>query len=1144
MSTSVQASVQASDHGSAHTPARSSLRGSDRDSGHDSDRDSGHDSDRGSAGDSGRASRPGGAPAGVLTVGQERLWFLDQLDPGDPSYNIPLVLRLSGRLDPAALRTALDGVVARHEALRSRFPNDDGRPSVVVEPPAPVALEEADLRHRPQELPAALAVRTNRGFDLARGPLLRAALLRTGEDEHVLCLVVHHIAADGWSLGLLRTELADRYAALRVGRPLDLPPPPSFLAHAAAERARLAGPEAVEALAYWRERLADAPALELPLDRPRPARPSSAGAFHTRVLHGIGPELEAFARARRLTPFMVLAAAHQAVLGRCTGQDDFCLGVPTAARTTVEAEQVIGYFSSALVLRADLSPRSTGDAPAGPPTFADLLRRTRSGWLGALGHSQVPFEQLAEELRVERDPGRTPVFQTLLTVHTQSGGALDEHAFADLRCTELDGGYTAAKFELTLDVRQDGADLQAIFGYRTDLLDEAWVSRLGRRFDTLLRAALADPDTPVHLLPLLDGEELAEVGATGAGVAEAGPALPPHPGTVLAAIDLAAVEQPGAIALESCEGRLTRAQLAAESGGLAARLAAAGVRRGDLVAFCLPRGPRAVVAMLAAWRAGAGYLPLDPEYPAARLAFMLADSGAAVLVTADGRPVEGLPADVPVVPAVPAAAAVGPAVSQDQDAISPDAAARPEDPAYLIYTSGSTGTPKGVLVPQRALAARVAWMREGYGVTAADRVLQFASLSFDTCAEEVFPALAAGAALVLAAPGATLPDQLAEPSAAGLTVLDLPTPYWHRLVADLDTTPWPAGLRLLVLGADQVQPEAVAAWRARFGDTVRVVNSYGPTETTIIATTADLGAVDATARPPIGRPIGATTTVVLDRHGTPVPPGTPGELVIGGAGVAHGYLGRPGATARAFVPDPDGPPGARRYRTGDLVRRRPDGALEFLGRIDSQVKLRGYRIEPGETESALLALPGVGQAVVTVRGDALVGYVVPAAGAPAPEPDALRTALTAALPGHLVPNALLVLDALPLTPNGKLDRRALPAPDTRPDLRAAYLAPRTEAEELVAEVWQEVLGLDRVGALDDFFDLGGHSLLATRVVARIRAAVDLAVPLRTLFTHRTVTAFADAVEAALVAELAELSEDAAEELLAAQDSPEGTPTPS
>ncbi|MFE6868132.1 amino acid adenylation domain-containing protein [Kitasatospora sp. NPDC057692] len=1071
-------------------------------------------------------ARDTGRPApSALTVGQERLWFLDQLDPGDPSYNIPLVLRLTGEPSTESLRAALDGAVARHEALRTRFPAEDGRPAAVTDPPGLVPLDLADLRGRSaDEVAAALAERVNRGFDLAAGPLLRAALLRTGEREHVLCLVLHHIVADGWSLGLLRTELAERYAAHRAGDPPpELPAPPSYAAHAAAERAWLAGPEAAEALAHWRGRLTGAPALDLPLDRPRPAGPSSAGAFHTRILRGLGPELDAFARARRLTPFMVLAAAYQALLHRCTGQDDFCVGVPTAARTTVDSERTVGYFSSALVLRADL---------AGAPTFDTLLRRVRTDWLGALGHGRVPFEQLAEELRPDRDPGRTPLFQTLLTVHTQDGGALGGHAFADLDCVETDGGHTAAKFELALDVRPDGEDLQAVFGYRTDLLDEPWVVRLGRRFDTLLRAALAAPDTPVHLLPLLDADERAEAAA-----GSAGPALPAHPATVLDAIDRAAAELPGATAVEARDTRLSRAELAAASRALAARLAAAGVRRGDLVAFCLPRGPHAVVAMLAAWRAGAGYLPLDPEYPAARLAFMLADSGATALVTADGAPVEGLPAAVPVLPATGGA---------DAPSVDPAAATGPDDPAYLVYTSGSTGTPKGVLVPQRALAARVAWMREGYRLTAADRVLQYASLSFDTCAEEVFPALAAGAALVVAEAGAALPDQLAEPTAAGLTVLDLPTPYWHQLVADLDATPWPAGLRLLVLGADQVRPEAVAAWRARFGDTVRLVNSYGPTETTVIATTAELGAADTARRPPIGRPIGGTTVAVLDRHGRPVPPGTPGELVIGGAGVTDGYLGRPGATARAFGPDPDGPPGARRYRTGDLVRRRADGALEFLGRIDAQVKVRGYRVEPGEVESALLARPGVGQAAVLARADRLLGYVVPdtSPGAPVPDPAALRADLAAALPAHLVPNAVLVLAALPLTPNGKLDHRALPDPDTRPELRAGYLAPRTEAEELVAEVWQDVLGLDRVGVHDDFFDLGGHSLLATRVVARIRAAADLAVPLRTLFTHRTVAAFADAVEAALVAELDALSDDAAEELLAAQDALEGTATPS
>ncbi|MFK0191455.1 amino acid adenylation domain-containing protein [Kitasatospora sp. NPDC090308] len=1064
----------------------------------------------------------------ALSVGQERLWFLAQLEPGDPSYNIPYVLRLTGRLDPAALRTALDAVVARHEALRCRFPAADGRPAVVVEQPGPVRLDERDLRDAPAgEAEAALAELSNTAFDLAADPPLRAALLRTGDEEHLLALVLHHIAADGWSLGLLRAELAAHYTAHREGRSAELPPAPSYLAHAAAERAWLDGPEAARALAHWRERLAGAPPLELPLDRPRTGAPSSAGAYHTRVLRGLRPVLESFARARRVTPFMVLAAAYQALLHRCTGQDDFCVGVPTAARDTVESERIVGYCSSALVLRADLS---------GAPTFDALLRAVRSEWTRALSHRRIPFERLLDELGTDRDPDRAPVFQTMLTVHTHTGGELGEEPFADLRCAEADAGHTAAKSELGLDVRPDGDDLHAVFGHRTDLLDPATAAALAARFETLLRAALADPETPVHRLPLLTDADRALL-ADGAR----GPALPAGPPTVLAAVDLAARRRPDAPAVVGPDGTLTRAGLAAASRALAARLAAHGVRRGDLVALCLPRGPRAVTAMLAAWRLGAGYLPLDPGYPPSRLAFMLADSGAAVLLTEDGTLPDGVRADLPVLAAdAPALAADGPALATDgpdpQDrAVPEESPATPEDPAYLIYTSGSTGTPKGVLVPHRALAARVAWMRDGYGLTADDRVLQYATLSFDTSAEEVFPALAAGAVLVTARPDATLPDQLAEPYCAGLTVLDLPTPYWHHLVADLDETPWPPGLRLLVLGADQVRPEAVAAWRNRFGERVRLVNSYGPTETAIIATTAELGPADAHRRPPIGRPVGGTTVAVLDRHGTPVPPGTPGELVIGGAGVTDGYLGRPGATARAFGPDPDGPPGARRYRTGDLVRRLPDGTLEFLGRIDDQVKVRGYRVEPGEVESALLARPGVTQAAVVAHRDTLAAYVVGSG----LDPDALRTALARTLPPHAVPGAIVPLDALPLTPNGKLDRRALPAPDAVAGARRRppHVPPRTEAEELVADVWQEVLGVAAVGAHDDFFDLGGHSLLATRVVARIRAAIDLAVPLRALFTHRTAAAFAEAVEAALVAEIDNLSDDDAARLLAAPDAP-------
>nr|WSW70081.1 amino acid adenylation domain-containing protein [Streptomyces sp. NBC_00995] len=1120
-----------------------------------------------------------------MTRGQRRLWFLHQLEPDDPSYNIPLVLRLTGDLAKPALQAAFDEVAARHESLRMRFPDEEGDPAAVVDAPARVDVEHLDLRGGSHRLEALLAERTNRGFDLGQGPLLRVSLFRTGDSEHVLCVVLHHIVADGWSLNILRDELAAHYEAHRQGRATGLPLPLPYRGQAAAEQQETDGPQAREALAYWQERLADAPALDLPLDRPRPEQASTHGAFHTQVITGAGPLVGALARARRCTPFMVLLAAYQAVLHRCTGQEDFCVGVPSAGRTDPETEQVIGYFSRTLVLRSDLS---------GDPGFADLLRRARSATLGAFAHERIPFESLAESLRLDRDPGRTPLFQTLLTVHTQDAGLLRASPFADLTCTELDPGMEACKFDLTLDVRWDGEDIVAVFGYRTDLIDAGWAARLGRWFETLLRSALADQDTPVRRLPMPDASELAALRERGRG-----PALAAGPPTVLDAVEEAVRNGPGRTALRGRDESLDYAALWARAGRLAARLAAHGVRQGDAVGVLLPRGPHAVVSMLAAWRAGAAYVPLDPDYPPARIAFMIEDSGSRIVLTSGRAGSPEVPEGVPTLAVDGQDTSGGPAGTADggERAGDPDGAAgpaapvlpvaRPDDPAYVIYTSGSTGTPKGVLVPHRALAERVGWMREGYGITHSDRVLHCASLSFDTCAEELFPALAAGATLVVADAGAALPDQLGQAFTADVTVMDLPTPYWHQLVADLDAVAWPDSLRLVILGADQVRAGAVGAWRDRFGDRVRLVNSYGPTETTIIATTADLTSADRTARPPIGAPIGGVHVRVCDVRGDLVPPGTPGELVIGGAGVSHGYTGRPGATARAFVPDPDGPPGARRYRTGDLVRHRHDGALEFLGRLDGQVKVRGYRVEPGEVENALTRQPGVGQAVVVALGDALVGYVVPATATEAPrtpgsrpdarppgaagptgtyaqraqgdpadgeapvpggavlDPAVLRAALAASLPAHLVPNAVLVLERLPLTPNGKLDRGALPAPDQRPALREEFVAPRTEAEELVADIWAEVLGIDRVGALDDFFDLGGHSLLATRVIARIRATAELTVPLRTLFTHRTAAAFAGAVEAALVAEIDALSDEEAAGLLAAgDDTLEGAGSPS
>jgi amino acid adenylation domain-containing protein len=569
----------------------------------------------------------------------------------------------------------------------------------------------------------------------------------------------------------------------------------------------------------------------------------------------------------------------------------------------------------------------------------------------------------------------------------------------------------------------------------------------------------------------------------------------------------------------------------------------AGTGPGEVVGVCLPRSPAAIAAMLAVWGAGAAYLPLDPSYPDERLVALLAASSARAVITSGelARRLTRLrvPATLLVVPSDTLPSAASQPAAPEPNQVPGDPAVG--DPAYLIYTSGSTGQPNGVLVEHGALAARVAWMTRSYQLGPGDVVAQFASLSFDTHAEEIYPALVAGAALLLLPDGpASLPDVLRTEAGRAVTVLDLPTAYWHRLTEMLDDVAWPPGLRLVILGGEQVHATAVARWRARFGDRVRLVNTYGPTEATIIATACDLGAADTdladpAGRPGIGRPISQTTAYVLDPNGRPAPPGTPGELCLGGAGLARGYLGDPARTADRFMPDPYGPPGSRLYRTGDRVRWRADRTLEFLGRLDNQVKVRGFRVEPGEVEAALTAHPAVGQAAVVADGERLVAYLTSprltsTADAPA-SAEELRRHLAQYLPAHLIPSAFVTLDALPLTVNGKVDTVALPAPP--PERPTIFTAPQTDAELLVAATWAEVLDATAgpVGAGDDFFALGGHSLLAARVAARLRAALELEVPIRTLFDHPVLADLAAAVEDLLVAELAGLTDDEAAALV-------------
>ncbi|GGK63005.1 hypothetical protein Ppa06_20650 [Planomonospora parontospora subsp. parontospora] len=1055
-----------------------------------------------------------------LSPAQERLWLLQRLDPGNAAYNLYLVRALRGPLDRAALAGAFDDVLARHESLRTRFTEEEGAPWAVVEPPAPAAVDWPVARDR-AEAERMTAERANAPFDLAQGPPLRIAVIRLGDDEHVLCVTMHHIVADGWSLNVILDDLAACYTARVSGAVAELAPLPVQAVHHALWQRSRAG----RAVPYWREKLADPPPPELPF---REGTASGEGDFHrTHLPPATARRLERLAGERRTTLFTVLMAAYQVLLSRHTGQSDVLVGSVFSGRDRAELEGMVGYVSQTVVLRGDLS---------GDPPFTELITRMRGEVLGAMAGSSVPFERLGE--RAES------LLPSMLILHTQDGGP--RRPFGDLEVTAIESGFRQAKNDLMVEAWSDAGGLGVSLCLDTGLFGPEAGRRLTGRFARLLESVAAGPDTPISELRIWTDEDEAEIraqavpdGAVGAA-ADAG-----TEGTAAAVPEMIAAvarRSPGAVAVVCGGTEVSYGELMARADALAGVLGESGVRPGDIVGVCLPRSVEAIVALLAVWRAGAAYLPLDPDDPDERLAFSLADASVVHVVTRRSLP----PGRLAVDPSGPAgggprpgragaaaapgagtgsAAAPGTEPAAAVGAVAVPAAVRPADAAYVITTSGSTGRPKGVVVEHGAVTARVRWMRSAYGLAPGDHVVQFASLGFDAHVEEVFPTLAAGAALVLLPDGATsLPEVLATPAGRRVTVLDLPTAYWHALVEEQEEVAWPPGLRLVILGGEQVAAAAVERWRTRFADRVRLVNTYGPTEAAVIATAADLGADAASGRPPIGRPIGETSVHVLDERGRPLPAGATGELVIGGAGVARGYLGRPSLTAAAFVPDPYGPPGSRRYRTGDRARRRLDGRLDFLGRLDGQLKVRGFRIEPGEVESRLLDHPEVGQAFVTVRGEELIAYFTGTA-----DPAELRARLERVLPRQLVPAAWVRLEALPLTSSGKVDRAALPEPDLVP--AAGRVPPGTDAERLVAGIWEELLGVTGPGVSDDFFALGGHSLLATRVAARIRRATGVEVPVRTVFDRATIAGLAAAVEELLIAELAGMTDEEALRLL-------------
>ncbi|MEW5929753.1 MAG: amino acid adenylation domain-containing protein [Gemmatimonadota bacterium] len=1050
-----------------------------------------------------------------LTFAQRRLWFLDQLEPGNRVYNEVMSLRLAGDLDVAALEGALNAVVERHEALRTRFVERDGEPVQLVLPEARVAADVRDLSGLPEEERMAEVRRladaaAHEPFDLSRAPLIRLLVLRLGPGDHALVMPTHHIVTDGWSQGVFSRELGTLYEAFRAGLPSPLPPLAiQYGDFAVWQDAHLSGGALERQVAYWKERLRGAPTLlELPTDRPRPAEQTYRGAGHPfRVPGDVSAGLQALAQREGATLFMVLLAAFGALLARYTGEDDVVVGSPIAARTRPELEELIGLFANTLPIRVDVS---------GDPTFLELLGRVREAVFEDFAHQDLPFERLVEELRIERSLAYNPLYQVMLVLqNTPRGGP----GLGGLVVRPLETTHDTAKLDLSAWMTETEHGIFGVWEYGTEIFERDTVARLTAHWNTLLRAAVESPGRRVSGLQLIAPEERTRVLRTwNESVEDVFAGVPVHE-----QFEAQAEHRPDAVAVSHRGESLTYAELARRSGRLANFLRARGVGPETRVGVCVERSPEMIVALLGVLRAGGAYVPLDPQYPRERLAFLVEDSGIAVLL-AQERLFAALPGG--------AAARVvfldadAERIDEEPDA-APESGVLPDNAAYVIYTSGSTGRPKGVVVPHRALAGFTGIACEAYGVGADDAVLQFASIAFDASAEEIWPALVSGARLVLRT------EEMLDSAAAflgacrerGVTVLDLPTAYWHELASEAagGGVELPEALRLVIIGGERALPERLRDWRDAFGDGVRLVNTYGPTEATVVATMADLrapgGEEDGAASPrhvPIGRPLRNTRAYVLDPRGEAVPIGVPGELYLGGGGVARGYLDRPEPTAAAFLPDPFGPePGARVYRTGDRVRFRADGTLEFVGRVDQQVKVRGFRVELGEIEAALAARPGVAGAVVAAREESpgsvrLVAYLVAEPGAELSVPG-LRAALKAELPGYMVPAAFVVLDAFPLTRSGKTDRRALPAPESaaHAGAEAAHAAPRSGVERAIAAAWREVLGVEAVGLDDNFFDLGGHSLLLARLRSRLAGRFPREVSVVVLFRYPTVRSLAE-----------------------------------
>ncbi|WP_158885984.1 non-ribosomal peptide synthetase [Amycolatopsis anabasis] len=1050
-----------------------------------------------------RAERTGPLP---LSFAQQRLWFLNELEPGGVEYNSGFAVRLTGDLDRAALVTALRGLVRRHEALRTTFDTEDGAGVQIVHPPYDLELPVADLSHvdaasRSSELDRVLT-EFNQPFDLRRSPLFRARLVRFAAGDHLLVLGFHHIVIDGWSLDVLCDELGRDYAAALRGAPSRVPEPEvQYPDYAVWQRNRLSGAALDDQVEYWKGQLAGITPLDLPTDRPRPPVRTQAGALHEFTVPAeVTERLTALGREHGTTLFMILLAACQVLFSRYSGQDDIALGTVTAARNRPELSGTVGFFTNTVVVRSHLD---------GDRAFTDLLAEVKATVLDALAHDEVPFDRLVEALQPERDPSRTPLFQALVAYRSAGGHPLE---LPGLRVEEHSLPRTAATFDVSLEFQDRDGVLIGALEYNTDLFDAATIERMTGHLLVLLGGIAERPARPLAELPWLTETERQRLLHDWNDTTRSYP----EPERIHDLFERRVRETPGAIAVVYQDQSLTFAELDRRANQLAHELADRGVGPDVLVGLCVERGLDMVTGLLGVLKAGGAYVPLDPGYPADRLEFMLTDSAAKVLLTQRSS-VDKLPAHNADVICLDEA---WPGLSA-HPGTPPATATGPEDLAYVIYTSGSSGTPKGVMIEHRQLGYIAAAWDLRYRL--AEKKLRFVSvttLAVDLFFSDLLRSAFFGGTLIIAAPEVVTdpPALIAEIERTGGTGIELVPTLANALAAELaergNRLP---DLALVSVGSEGWRAEDCARLLDRLGPGSLVVNAYGSTEVTVDSTIFAVSEVDLDDLPrtpfvPIGRPLPNTRVYVVDGALRPVPVGVAGELLIGGGGVGRGYWNRPELTTQRFLPDPF-VPGGRLYRTGDRVRLLPDGNLEFLGRVDDQVKIRGFRIEPGEVEAVLAAHPDLADAAVVARDDdlgrpRLVGYVVPGAARPATAE--LREFLEARLPDYMVPAAFVTLDELPLTPNGKVDRRNLPDPDAQPDTGAAYVAPRTPIEEELARIWAEVLRVERVGVEDNFFELGGDSILSIQVVSRARRAGWKLVA-KDLFVHQTIAGLATAV---------------------------------